>query len=80
MQLIVLLSALAKLLSDPDTIAVATKFIEWFKTLTKPQQLAYASRFEAFQGYGCSHGDDCPDCPEDLEPVEAILYGAIKGE
>jgi hypothetical protein len=80
MQLIVLLSALAKLLSDPETLAVAQKFIEWFKTLSKPQQLAYASKFEGFGSYGCPHGDDCPDCPPEFDQIEATLYSAMKGE
>ena len=81
LQLVAAATKLAEIANDPTTLALIAKLKEWFQSLPVWQQLAFASKFEAFQGYGCPHGDDCPDCPEDVKPiVEALIEASKAGQ
>lgn len=80
MQLLSIAAFLAKLLADPTLQALTAQFIAWLKTLTPAQQLAFASKYETHGGFGCSHGEDCPQCPDELLPVQEALFASLKGE
>lgn len=71
---------LLEIINDPASAVLFAKFVEWFKSLTKLQQLAYASKFDSFEGYGCPNCDDadCPECPDDCKVIETKLVEAAK--
>lgn len=80
LKLVAAVQGLAEIANDPATVALIAKLREWFESLPKLAQLAYASKFEPFLGYGCANCDDidCPECPDDCKPIEALLIEAAK--
>ena len=72
---------LSKVLSDPVLKSAAEKFLEWFRSLPSPQQLAYASKYTLRGGLGCAEeGCDCPECPDDCRAIEEALVTAMTGD
>lgn len=80
LQMLAAAQALVKIVNDPETAALLAKLAEWFKSLPAWQQLAFASQFEPFKGYGCANCDDadCPVPPEDVQPIVAAFIEAAK--
>lgn len=80
LQLLAAAQSLVSIANDPETAALLAKLREWFYSLPKLSQLAFASQFEAFQGYGCANCDgvDCPEVPEDCKAIVASLVEASK--
>lgn len=73
-------NAMAEIAKSPEAQAVLAKLRAWFESLSPVQQLAVASQFEEFQGYGnaCCPDGDCPDCPDECKEVFAAMVEAAK--
>lgn len=80
LQLMAAAQKLAEIANDPTTQALLAKLKEWFDALPVWQQLAFASQFEPFKGYGCPAcgEDECPKCPDDCKPLVAAFVEAAK--